>query len=126
MGEFRPLPALYLDPTLSDEELQTALVREAEAKYRECVADREDREAELRRLRDRMHTLTTAEEWADLRDEAGDVGEALVEARRVEAGAAQFLADALAALEKYRTPPPARKVIRGRRRALKRPGRGGG
>ena len=126
MGDFRPLPAFYLDPTLSDEELQTVLVRQAEAKYRECVADREDWEAELRRLRDRLPELSTAAEWAELRDEAGAVGEALVEARRVEAGAAQFLADALAALEKYRTPPPPRKALRGRRRTLKRPGRGGG
>jgi len=124
MGDFKPLPAFYLDPTLSDEELQTVLVRQAEAKYRECVADREDWEAELRRLRDRLPALTTAAEWAALRDEAGAVGEALVEARRVEAGAAQFLADALAALEKYRTPPP--KVTRRPRRRLKRPGGGGG
>ena len=124
MGDFKPLPAFYLDPTLSDEELQTVLVRQAEAKYRECVADREDWEAELRRLRDRLPALTTAAEWAALRDEAGAVGEALVEARRVEAGAAQFLADALAALEKYRTPPP--NVTRRKRRVLKRPGGGGG
>ena len=124
MGDFKPLPAFYLDPTLSDEELQTVLVRQAEAKYRECVADREDWEAELRRLRDRLPALTTAAEWAALRDEAGAVGEALVEARRVEAGAAQFLADALAALEKYRTPPPT--VTHRKRRWLKRPGGGGG
>jgi len=126
MGTWRPLPALYSDPTLSDEELQTVLVRQAEAKYRECVADREDWEAELRRLRDRLPPRATAEEWATLRDEAGAMGEALVEARRVEAAAAQFLADALAALEKYQTPPEARKAVRGRRRALKRQGGGGG
>ena len=124
MGDWRPLPAFYSDPTLSDEELQTVLVRQAEAKYRECVADREDWEAELRRLRDRLPELTTPAEWAALRDEAGAVGEALVEARRVEAGAAQFLADALAALEKYRTPQPT--VTHRKRRRLKRPGGGGG
>jgi len=124
MGDFRPLPAFYLDPTLSDEELQTVLVREAAAKYRECVADREDREAELRRLRARMPECRTVAELEALGDEAAGVGQQLLQDRRVEAGAAEFLADALAALEKYRTPPPT--VTRRKRRVLKRPGGGGG
>jgi len=94
MGQWRPLPAIYLNQTLTDEELQTVLVREAEAKWRQCVEDRRDAEA------------------------------ALVEARTIEARAKQFLADARAALEKYRPPAPAPAPKRspGRRRALPKAG----
>lgn len=101
MGQWRPLPAIYLNQTLTDLELQTVLVREAEAKWRQCVEDRRDAEA------------------------------ALVEARTVEARAKQFLVDAQAALEKYRRPaapaaPPPAALPPGRRRALPKPRRGGG
>lgn len=126
MGNWRPLPAIYFNQTLSDEELQTVMVREAEAKYLECVADRERLEDDIRAAKARLQGLRTAEAWAAARDEAGELADGLDESLRVEAAAKTFLNDARAALEQYRTPPPARKVLRGRRRALKRPGRGGG
>lgn len=123
MDNWRPLPAIYLNQTLSDEELQGVMVREAEAKYLECVADRERLEDDIRAAKARLQGLRTAEEWAAARDEAGELAAGLKESLRVEAAAEQFMDDARAALAKYRT--PITPVPGLRRRTLRRPAPGG-
>ena len=99
MDGWTVIPRWLYENDLPDVELQEVYVREAEAKWRQCVEARRDAEASF------------------------------VEARLIEVRAKQFLEDARAALEKYRqeaqeagvAPARPKRIGPPRRRALPRP-----
>lgn len=108
MSNWTTIPPWLYRNDLPDDELQERYVEAAEKKWRALVAEREVLEDELWGLRDRMAHLTTIEELEALAAAAGELGEGLEEARRVETAAKAFLADARRVLARYRPRKPLR------------------
>lgn len=123
MDGWTVIPRWLYENDLSDLELQTVYVRQAEQKWQECAQATEALEDEVRALEQHFKRPLTAERWAEARDELGDLAERLRVARSVEAAAMQFLVDARLALRKYQPPEsaPRKRIGPPRRRVLPRP-----